>query len=68
MVQCPKCKESAIPSGVLSVNALDITVYHCESCKVNRKVMGETFEVRLTFAMDRFGNPIDPATGEAIDL
>lgn len=67
-MQCPKCKATVEPSGLLDVDGHTLTVYQCDECIVPWR-LGETeFPTALTFAVDSAGRMLDANSLEPLSL
>jgi endogenous inhibitor of DNA gyrase (YacG/DUF329 family) len=58
---CPKCGRTLVQSGELESEGRIYPTFQCEECVVTVDFLGETTEIALTFALDKEGQPFDPA-------
>ncbi len=63
-VPCPKCKRTLVQSGELEFEGIIVPTFQCDECLMTVDFAGESMEVALTFALDKDGNPVDPADPE----
>ena len=58
---CPTCSALLERSGVVAINGEDFPVFQCDTCTKPAVIFGETFEVAITFLVDKAGRPFNPA-------
>lgn len=58
---CPRCGAELQASGSVAVGDDVMPVFQCDTCVVRKPVLGELFDVALTFAVNAAGQPFDPA-------
>lgn len=61
-IPCPKCGRPLDPSGEAVCDGETFPVYQCPECVTRTEIMGEPFDVALTFCLDSRGRPFDPAS------
>lgn len=62
---CPKCSKQLDACGEVDAEGEVCPVFQCEECTEEKEVLGEMFEMSVTFAVKR-GVAVDIVTGERI--
>lgn len=65
---CPLCQHPVAPSGIVSIDGHELTVYQCDRCTVPWTVEGVTFPTALTFAVTADSVYLDPETSQPLVL